>query len=184
MDESRFRGPAGGVSPLGLHLVWCPRGRRRLLGGRVAVRLGGLLEQIGAENGWEIVAREVVADHVHLCVRVGPVDAPARVVRRFEARTARVLRRECAWPADSTVLWSPSYMVAPGGYGSAATVRRYIEHRWVRPRETLVQVSDAPDEPSAHRAARVCRVASGAVQRGVAGTPGCVAAQQDARQLR
>ena len=77
---------------LGLHLVWCPKYRRRVLGGRVAARWGELLEQIAAEHGWEIVAKEVMPDHVHLFVRVGPTDAPAPVVRAFKGRTARVLR--------------------------------------------------------------------------------------------
>jgi putative transposase len=43
-----------------LHLVWCPKYRRRVLGGRVAARCGELVEQIAAENGWEIVAKEVM----------------------------------------------------------------------------------------------------------------------------
>ena len=73
-------------------LVWCPKYRRRILGGRVAARCGELLEQIADEHGWQIVAKEVMADHVHLFVWVGPTDAPAEVVRAFKGRTARVLR--------------------------------------------------------------------------------------------
>jgi REP element-mobilizing transposase RayT len=91
MSERLFRRTPGGVCSLGLHLVWCPKYRRRILGGRVAARCGELLEQIAAEHGWQIVAQEVMPDHVHLFVRVGPTDAPASVVRAFKGRTARVL---------------------------------------------------------------------------------------------
>src|ERR1700738_2569109 len=116
MSERRFRRTSGGVSSLGLHVVWCPRYRRRVLGGRVARRLSGLLEQIAAEHGWQIVAREVMPDHVHLFVRVGPTDAPAAVVRAFKGRTARVLRQEFPHLRGlAKVLWSPSYLAAPGG---------------------------------------------------------------------
>ncbi|MDT5255365.1 MAG: REP-associated tyrosine transposase, partial [Mycobacterium sp.] len=94
VSERGFRRIPGGVSSLGLHVVWCPRYRRRILGGRVARRLSGLLEQIADELGWQIVAKEVMPDHVHLFVRVGPTDAPAQVVRAFMGRTARVLRQE------------------------------------------------------------------------------------------
>jgi putative transposase len=87
----------------------------------VAARCSELLDQIAAEHGWEIVAKEVVPDHVHLFVRVGPTDAPAAVVRAFKGRTARVLRAE---------LWSPSYFAASVGYVLESTVRRYIEHQW------------------------------------------------------
>lgn len=102
-----------------------------MLGGRVACRLDELIVAIAVEHGWEIVAHEVMPDHVHLLVRVGPTDAPAEVVRAFQGRTARVLRAE--FPHLRTfakVLWSPSYFAAVVGYVSESTVRRYIEHRW------------------------------------------------------
>jgi putative transposase len=94
MSECRFRRTSGGVCSLGLQLVWCPKYRRRILGGCVAGRCGRLLEQIAAEHGWEIVTKEVMPDHVHLFVWVGPTDAPARVVRAFKGCTARVLGQE------------------------------------------------------------------------------------------
>jgi putative transposase len=119
------------VCSLGLHLVWCPKYRRRVLGGRVALGLDGLIEQIAAEHGWQIVADEVMPDHVHLFVRVGPTDAPAAVVCVFKGRTARVLRREFLHLRNfAKVLWSPAYFAASVGYVSEATVRRYIEHQW------------------------------------------------------
>ena len=110
----------GGVCSLGPHLVWCPKYRRRVLGGRVARSLDELVEQIVAEHGRAIAAHEVMPDHVQLFVRVGPSDAPASVVGAFKGRTARVLRAE--FPHLRTfakVLWSPAYSM----------LRRYIEHQ-------------------------------------------------------
>jgi putative transposase len=131
MSGRRFRRTSGGVSLLGLHLVWCPKYRRRIVGGRLAARGGELLEQIAGERGWQIVAREVMADHVHLFVRVGPADAPAAVVRAVKGRTARLLREEFPYLRDrARVLWSAWYFAASVGYVSESTVRRYIEHRW------------------------------------------------------
>ena len=104
---------------LGLHVVWCPKYRRRTVGGRVARRLSELLEQIADEHAWQIMAKEGRPDHVHLFVRVGPTDAPAQVVRafKFKGRTARLLR--CGFPhlrSHAKVLWSPSYFAASVGY--------------------------------------------------------------------
>jgi len=131
MSERRFGRTLGGVCSLGLHLVWCAKYRRRILGGRVAARCGELLEQIAAEHGWEIVATEVMPDHVHLLVGVGPTDAPSSVVRAFKGRFARVLRAEFPYLRNRAgVLWSPSYFAASVGYVSESTVRRYIEHQW------------------------------------------------------
>ena len=131
MPERRLRHTRGGVCSLGLHLVWCPKYRRRVLGGRIAGRLDELLEQIAAKHGWQIVVHEVMPDHVHLFVRVGPADAPASVVRAFTGRTARVVRQEFRYLRNhAKVLWSPSCFAASVGYVSETTVRRYIEHQW------------------------------------------------------
>jgi putative transposase len=94
VSERRFCRTPGGVCSLGLHLVWCPKYRCRILGGRVAARCDELLDQVAGERGWEIVATEVMSDQVHLFVLVGATDAPAAVVRAFRGRTARVLRQE------------------------------------------------------------------------------------------
>ena len=116
---------------LGLHVVWCPKYRRRILGGRVARRLGELLEQIADEHAWQIVAKEVMPDHVYLFVRVRPTDTPAQVVGAFKGRTALVLRGEFPHLGNHTkVLWSPSNFAASVGYVSESTVRRYIEPQW------------------------------------------------------
>jgi putative transposase len=131
MSERRFRHTPGGVCSLGLHLVWCPKYRRRVLVGRAAVRCGELLEQIAAEHCLDIVAKEVMPDHVHVFVRVGPTDAPAELVRPFKGRTARVLRAEYRYLRRfAKVWWSPSYFAASVGHVSESTVRRYIEHHW------------------------------------------------------
>ena len=78
-----------------------------------------------------MVATEVMPDHGQLFVRVGPTDAPARVVRAFTGRTARVLRGEFPDLRNhAKVLCSPSYFSASVGYLSESRVRRCIEHRW------------------------------------------------------
>lgn len=130
MSERRFadsgRGEVAGAAP-GV----VPEYRRRILGGRLAVRCGELLEQIADEHGWQVVADEVMPDQVHLLVRVGRTDAPAAVVRAFKGRTARVLRAEFPYLRNrATVLWSPSYFVTSVGSVSESTMRRYIEHQW------------------------------------------------------
>ena len=97
----------------------------------MVARCGELLEQIAVEHGWEIVAKEVMPDHVHLFVRVGPADAPAAVVRAFKGRTAGVLRAGFAYLRRfARVLWSRSYLAASVGYVWESTVRRYVEHQW------------------------------------------------------
>jgi putative transposase len=116
---------------LGLLVVWCPKCRCRVLGGRVARRLGGLLERIAGERGWQIVAKEVMPDHVHQFVRVGPIDAPAAVVRLSKSYTAGVLRQEFTHLRRfANMLWSLLYFAGSVGDVSESTVRGFIGHRW------------------------------------------------------
>ncbi len=130
MSNARFRRCAGGVTSLGLPVVWCLKYRRRVLGGRVARRLDELLGEVAAEHCWEIVASEVMPDHVHIFVRVGPTGSAGAVARLFNGRTSRVLRAEFAWLARLRGLWSTSHFAASVGYVSESTVRRYIEQQW------------------------------------------------------
>ncbi len=116
---------------MGLHLVWCPKYRRRILGGRFARRLDQLLEQIATEHGWQIVAKEVMPDHVHMFVRVGPTERPRRRCghsRAAQHGSCAKSSRTCAGFAK--VLWSPSYFGASVGCVSESTVRRCIEQQW------------------------------------------------------
>jgi putative transposase len=131
MSEGRFRRTRGGVCSLGLALVWCPKYRRPVLGGRVAARCGQLVEQIAGEQGWEIVAKEVMPDDVHLFVCVGPTDAPAAVVWALQGRTARVLGAGFRYVRRfGQVLWSRWYFVASVGFVWESAVCGYIEHQW------------------------------------------------------
>ncbi len=125
---------SGGVYDLGLHVVWCPKYRRPVLGGRVVVRLEELIRARAEERGWEIIALEVMPDHVHLFVKHGPKASASYVANQFKGFTSRVLRAE--FPHLKTrlpTLWSSSYFAASVGAVSADTVRKYIETQWERP---------------------------------------------------
>jgi putative transposase len=130
MSDPRFRRSAGGVTSLGLHVVWCPKYRRRLRGGRVAAWLNELLDEVAGKDEWQIVVREIMPDHVHIFVGVRPTDSPAEVARRFNGCSSPVLRSEFAWLGRHRVLRSRSYLATSVGYASDKTVRRYIDHRW------------------------------------------------------
>lgn len=96
----------------------------------MGARMNELLDEVAGEHGWEIVAWEVMPDHVHVLVRIRPVEWPAEVARNLKGCPSRVLRAEFGWLARWRVWWSKSYFVASVGYMSDATVRRYIQHQW------------------------------------------------------
>jgi putative transposase len=125
---------SGAVHRIGLHLVWCPKYRRPVLGDRVADRLRSLIEAKCAERGWTVQALEVMPDHVHLFVRTGPDASPALVAHQCKGFTSRVLRAEFPHLRSRLpTLWSKSYLVTSVGRVSEAAIRRYIAEQTTRP---------------------------------------------------
>lgn len=130
----------GAVYNLNYHLVWCPKYRCSVLTGPVADRLRKLLDEIAVQNGFELLACEVMPDHVHLFVSAPPKYSPSTLAKLFKGITSRRLRQELGeqirrkvWKPG--ILWSPSYPSAPlrpGYVGTAGNVsgdviKRYIE---------------------------------------------------------
>ncbi|MBN1976001.1 MAG: IS200/IS605 family transposase [Anaerolineae bacterium] len=122
----------GAVYNLNYHLVWCPKYRRSVLAGPVADRLRQLLNEIAVQNGFELLACEVMPDHTHLFVSAPPKYSPANLAKLFKGITARRLRQELGeqirhklWKPG--VLWSPSYYAGTAGNVSGDVIRRYIE---------------------------------------------------------
>ncbi|MBN6051356.1 IS200/IS605 family transposase [Nonomuraea sp. RK-328] len=119
---------------LGCDVVWCPRYRRPILGGRVKTRLEKVIRAKADEHGWEIVALEVMPDHVHLFVKPHPKHSPPYVTNQFKGFTSHHLRAEFAHlRSQLPILWSRSYFVATVGAVSADSAQRYIETHCERP---------------------------------------------------
>jgi putative transposase len=115
-------------------VVWCAKYRRPVLGGRVKDRLEELIRTKADEHGWQIVALEVMPDHVHLFVKAHPKHSPSYVANQFKGFTSRHLRAEFEHLRSRLpTLWSRSYLVATVGAVSAETVQRYIETQYERP---------------------------------------------------
>jgi putative transposase len=124
----------GGVYDLGYHVVWCPKYRRPVLAGPVKDRCEALIRARAAERNWQIVALEIMPDHVHLFVKAHPADSPSHIANQFKGFTSRRLRQEFPHLRSRLpTLWSRSYFAATAGAVSAATVRRYIDTQHERP---------------------------------------------------
>lgn len=112
------------------HVIWCPKYRRDVLEGDVAVAIDGMLDALCGERGWPVISKEIQPDHIHLFVSIPPALAVADAVKILKGTTARwlfqrfPLLKKRLWGGH---LWSPSYYVGTAGNVSAETIRRYIE---------------------------------------------------------
>ena len=118
------------VALINYHVVFCPKYRRKLLVGEVKNRLESLVKEVSVENKWDILAMEVMPDHVHLFVSADTKTKPHMVVKRFKGRTSRFLREEFRDLRKMPTLWTRSYFLSTAGNVSAATIKKYIAQQW------------------------------------------------------
>lgn len=128
-----MRASSGAAYDLGYQVVWCPKCRRPVLGGRVKDRLEELISVKADEHGRGLVALEVMPGHVHLFVKPNPKNSPSYVAGRFKGFTSHHLRAEFPHLRSRLpALWSRSCFVATAGAVPGDTVRRHIETRYER----------------------------------------------------
>lgn len=112
---------------LNYHLIFCPKRRRPVLKGSVKERLEEIIHGVAKDIEAEVLALEVMPDHVHLFVSAVPQMAPNVVVGRFKGASSRILRQEFTHLLKLPSLWTRSYFLSSAGNVSSSTIRRYIE---------------------------------------------------------
>jgi putative transposase len=110
------------------HVVWCPKYRRKVIGGRMEQRLKEVIAEVIAEKGAWLIELETMPDHVHLLVEVDPQLGVHKLVTAIKGRSSRLLREEFAWlKSRLSSLWTNSYFVATVGGARLSVIKRYVE---------------------------------------------------------
>ena len=114
------------------HLVWIPKYRKRVLRGKLAARLKGLLHEACEVNGWAVAELQVMTDHIHMLVQIKPNKSVSKVVQILKGGTSRVIReefpelKEFLW-GDS--LWTDGYFAETVGIMQEEMIKRYIQEQ-------------------------------------------------------
>lgn len=117
---------------LNLHIVWIPKYRRAILADHQD-EMKRILYSVAESKQWEILAVEVMPDHIHLFVSVPPTAAPSEVVKAFKGQSGRKFLMNHPEFTDQRYdnsLWAPSYFVASAGDVSSETIRAYIDGQY------------------------------------------------------
>jgi len=118
------------VHNINYHMVWMPKYRRNVLTEDMKAEMQKLFAVTAARNDMEILAAEVMPDHVHVFASAHPKIAPSYMIKMLKAVSGRKLL--LAFPALRKTmyrghLWNPSTYVETIGRISEDTIRRYIE---------------------------------------------------------
>ena len=70
------------------HLVFIPKGRKKVLFGHIQRRVGQMLRQLCSQKkGVEIIEGHLMGDHVHVCLSIPPKYSVADVVGFLKGKT-------------------------------------------------------------------------------------------------
>ena len=119
------------------HFVWIPKYRRKVLTGEIAEYTKEVLRTIAEELDCEVLALEVMPDHIHLFVNCPPRYAPSYLANYFKGKSARLILKKFQELKKSTngKLWTRSYFVSTAGNVSSETIKKYIEEQWAKENE-------------------------------------------------
>ena len=114
------------------HLVWIPKYRKRVLRGKIAYRLKGLLYDACRMNRWWIGRINIQVDHVHLLIQLQADDSVAEVVRILKGGTSKIIRKD--FPELEEFLWGNSfwangYFAESIGSVDEAVIKKYIDEQ-------------------------------------------------------
>jgi putative transposase len=110
------------------HVVWCPKYRRKVLTGKIEVRLKELLRQYAAEINVDIIEMEIMPDHVHLLIEVDPQHGAHKAIKFLKGKTSYVLRKEfIELTTKIPTLWTNSYFISTIGGAPLSAIKQYIE---------------------------------------------------------
>lgn len=117
---------------LRFHIVWIPKKRKKILLGKIAVRIRELFFEACKVNRWWIEEVNVKADHVHLLIQIKPRESISRVVQILKGGTSRKIRQE--FPDSvafewSDSLWCDGFFAESVGQVSESVIKEYIKNQ-------------------------------------------------------
>jgi putative transposase len=114
------------------HVVFCPKRRRKILVGSIRERLMQIIRETAPDLECDVLALEVMPDHVHVFLSATPQWAPNQLIGRIKAKSARLLRREFPALQRMPSVWTRSYFLSTAGNVSTETIARYIAEQATR----------------------------------------------------
>ena len=112
------------------HCVWCPKYRRKVLEGKIAKRCEQVIRRTAAKYRAEIIALEIMPDHVHLLIEIDPQFGIHRLIKNIKGVSSHVLRKEFAsLRTRLPSLWTNAYFVSTVGGAPIAVIKQYVENQ-------------------------------------------------------
>lgn len=127
-DRGRWESNNHSKYNLGVHLIFCPKYRRKVLVN--GVDLKDICNQKAKELKFNIISIEVMPDHIHIFLKYPPTIPIYYIVQQIKGRSSRILRLKCHWlKIKIPTLWTRSYFAESVGVINEKTIIKYIENQ-------------------------------------------------------
>jgi putative transposase len=110
------------------HIVFIPKGRKKVLYGKIRKFLGPVFHELARQKECEIVEGHMVQDHVHVLMKIPPKHSVAHVVGYIKGKSAIAVARQFGGRQrnfNGEKLWARGYAVSTVGY-EEAKIRQYV----------------------------------------------------------
>ncbi len=120
------------------HVVIVPKYRQKKFYGKFRRRVGDILHELSRQKGVEILEGHLMADHVHMCLRVPPKYSIALIIGFLKGKSAVLIHRKILKTKKATGLhfWARGYCVSTVGLDEEK-VRKYIREQEKKEMEQL-----------------------------------------------
>ena len=122
----------GYVYSLQYHLVWCTKYRKKVLTDGLDTECKEMLQKLAEEYRFQILAMEVMPDHIHLLVDCKPqffISDMIKIMKGNLARQMFLVHPELKQKLWGGHLWNPSYCAVTVSDRSREQVLAYIERQ-------------------------------------------------------
>jgi putative transposase len=111
-------------------VVWTPKYRRSVLVGPIAKRCETVIKQVAGKFQAEIIALEMMPDHVPILCDVDPQLGIHRLVKNLKGVSSHRLRQELrSLKSRLPTLWTNRYFLSPVGGAPLAVIKQYVENQ-------------------------------------------------------
>lgn len=130
VDKNRWKSSSHSKHNLGVHIIFCPKYRKKVLINGVDKEFKEICEDVSKNLEFEIISMEVMPDHVHLFIKYNPTLGIHYIVQQIKGRSSKLLREKHAWlKSRIPTLWTRSYFAESVGIINEESIKKYIENQ-------------------------------------------------------
>lgn len=130
VDKNRWKSSSHSKYNLGVHIIFCPKYRRKVLIDGVEDELKKICQDVAKDLKISIESIEVMPDHVHIFLKHPPTLPIHYIVQQIKGKSSRLLRLKFEWLKKRIpTLWTRSYFAESVGIINEDTIKKYIENQ-------------------------------------------------------